>query len=77
MSAKDHLRRVTCRGEGPAMDSAWPFWFLPLKSSEGVGLLHVFQKVTLGQRKEGSKEESEFASGISQMSVCQYFFYIF
>ena len=50
------------------MGSGWPFQFLPLRSSEGVERLHMFQKITLGQRKTSNGEEFEFV-GMSNVSA--------
>ena len=44
------------------MGSGWPFQFLPLRSSEGPERPHMFQKITLGQRKTSNGEEFEFVS---------------
>ena len=44
------------------MGSGWPFQFLPLRSSEGLERPHMFQKITLGQRKTSNGEEFEFVS---------------
>lgn len=46
----------------PATGSGWPSWFLPLRSSEEVELLFVFQNVTLDQSMGGSWKELEFES---------------
>ena len=54
--AEDHIEGVS------AMGSGWPFQVLPLRSSEGVERLHMFQKITLGQRKTSNGEEFEFVS---------------
>ena len=61
-TSEDHIEGVSAVGSG------WPFQFLPLRSSEGVERLHMFQKITLGQRKTSNGEEFEFV-GMSNVSA--------